>query len=206
MLSTLSAAALVLALGPVKLSARYALIVFLPGILVLSGCSTEVSQEEESQSQLRRVQGRPRQQQFSFAEAPRECDREYVRRLVEGFFASYGNQAPQATLRFIALGTGRRFLATGSVSRVYRDVRGTVTNRLSLLGHLRQAHRSEERLELVALVVPQERGWHGQYDFSFRIRRSASDLPKPTWHVGKGVARCRIALLVYGEDDPNFAG
>lgn len=188
-----------------RLRARYLVAAFLPWTLVLSGC-TESSQREGSQEEVRDAEESARQERFSFAEARRECDREYAKRLVEGFFASYGNQAPKETARFIALGTGSRALGAGSRSRVYRDVRATVTSRASLLRHLREAHRLEERLELAALVVMQERGWHGGYDFSFRIRRSASDLPTPTWHVGKGAAGCRIALLVYGEDDPNFAG
>lgn len=71
-------------------------------------------------------------------------------------------------------------------------------DRSTLIRYFRSRHRLEERLLLVRLKIGEERGWHGGYDFFFKLRRSSSDAGSEGVYRGKGAASCSIFVWSMG--------
>ena len=60
---------------------------------------------------------------------------------------------------------------------------------------LRRQSLQHERLRLLSVKTSKARAWHGGFDFSFRLRRIADDLPsKGRLHHGKAAVRCKIIV------------
>jgi hypothetical protein len=79
-------------------------------------------------------------------------------------------------------------------------VREDAEQRRTLLPYFAQRHLLDDRLEVLKLSVRRERGWHGGYDFSIRLRRESVEArAQGLWH-GKGAADCAIYAWSIGQE------
>ncbi|MFN2587767.1 MAG: nuclear transport factor 2 family protein [Actinomycetota bacterium] len=85
---------------------------------------------------------------------------------------------------------------------VSRGAREEITayDRGALPPYFSRRHRAGDHLKLLDLVVSEERGWHGGFDFSFRLVRSSDQRRAEGWYHGKGAADCRIFVWSMGRE------
>ncbi|HEX2295966.1 MAG TPA: hypothetical protein VHN37_11730 [Actinomycetota bacterium] len=85
---------------------------------------------------------------------------------------------------------------------VSRGARQEVTafDRERLHPYFARRHRAGDRLRLLDLDVREERGWHGGFDFSFRLVRSSGQRSAEGRYHGKGAADCTIFVWSMGRE------
>ena len=126
--------------------------------------------------------------------APTGCSRHQVVKLVHAFVAAYTDGDLGRLDRIFTPDPDFQWY----FDQVRRGTKGTkVTARSKLLDYFRGRHEQEDRLELLELDVRSARGWHGGFDFEYRLDRTANDLDPGEFH-GKGAADCTIFVWAYG--------
>lgn len=85
---------------------------------------------------------------------------------------------------------------------VSRGVRQEVTayDRATLRPYFARRHEAGDRLSLLELDVRDERGWHGGFDFTFRLVRSSAQHRAEGRYHGKGAAGCAIFVWSMGRE------
>lgn len=83
---------------------------------------------------------------------------------------------------------------------VSRGAREEITayDREALSPYFARRHRAGDQLKLLHLDVKEERGWHGGFDFSFRLARSSDERRADGRYHGKGAADCTIFVWSMG--------
>lgn len=71
-------------------------------------------------------------------------------------------------------------------------------NRVDLPPYFARRHLAGDHLKLLKLDVRDERGWHGGFDFSFRLVRSSDQRGAEGYYHGKGAAGCTIFVWSMG--------
>lgn len=116
-------------------------------------------------------------------EAPTRCSRSEVEDLARGTVQAY-NEGDLATLD-ASFAPEPRF-------QWYSKMPTTIRDRDKLLHHFEKVSQRDEQLKLLDLVVLQERGWHGGYDFIIEFKERQGDGPWSRRFGGKGAADCQI--------------
>ena len=132
---------------------------------------------------------------ISLAEPPsRNCSRTHAVSVFKGFLRSYKQGDFLASDKAIA--KEPRFQWYSVSKSPGRRTGKEAHSRDTLLRYfLRRQSLQHERLRLLSVKTSTDRAWHGGFDFSFRLRRLADDLPaKGRLHHGKAAVRCKIIV------------
>jgi hypothetical protein len=129
------------------------------------------------------------------AEPDSGCSRRHVVHLITRFFNLY-NKGRTGRLQSRIFEPEPRF-------RWYSD-HGlgrhiTIRNRSKLARYFDRRHSRADHLRLIRLRVRKERSQDGGFGFTFRLYRTANDLPPRHWH-GKGAADCGIYVWSFGAE------
>ena len=117
-----------------------------------------------------------------------------VARLVEDFVRAYNDgDAAAAEASFSADPDFEWY----SVSRG-RQQEFTTYERSGLAPYFARRHEVNDRLNLLEVDVREERGWHGGYDFTFRLVRFSDQARAAGRYHGKGAADCTIFVWSMG--------
>ena len=117
-----------------------------------------------------------------------------VARLVEDFVRAYNDgDAAGAEASFSADPDFEWY----SVSRG-RHQEFTTYERSGLALYFARRHEVGDRLKLLEVDVREKRGWHGGYDFSFRLVRFSDQGRAAGRYHGKGAADCTIFVWSMG--------
>lgn len=84
-----------------------------------------------------------------------------------------------------------------SVSRGHRE-EFTAYDRSRLPSYFARRHHLGDRLRLLDLDVSEQRGWHGGYDFAFRLVRLSDQHEASGRYHGKGAGDCTIFVWSMG--------
>lgn len=119
---------------------------------------------------------------------------EDVARVVEEFVSAYNRGAPDLAERSFAAEPDFEWY---SVSRGRREEFVTY-DRSRLPAYFSRRSEMGDRLKLLEVNVQDERGWHGGYDFSFRLVRFSDERRAEGRYHGKGAADCAIFVWSMG--------
>lgn len=76
----------------------------------------------------------------------------------------------------------------------------TAYDRAELPPYFARRHIANDHLKLLNLDVSEDRGWHGGFDFSFRLARSSDERGAEGRYHGKGAAGCTIFVWSMGRE------
>ncbi len=119
---------------------------------------------------------------------------EDVARLVEDFVRAYNDGNAERAEAYFAPDPDFEWY---SVSRGQRE-EFTTYERSRLAPYFARRHEVGDRLKLLELHVGEERGWHGGYDFAFRLVRFSDQGRAAGRYHGKGAADCTIFVWSMG--------
>lgn len=123
-------------------------------------------------------------------EAPTQCSRSEVEDLARGTVEAY-NEGDLATLD-ASFAPEPRFQWYSKTPRFQGYSKTLIRDRDDLLHHFEKVSQREHQMKLLYLVVLQERGWHGGYDFIIEFKERQGDGPWSRRFGGKGAADCQI--------------